>query len=80
VVRLNPLYEAEANWRCNAHVGGKRVETLAPASTSESFMSKPARYDGSRRVRLIISGCTSPMNRECCQFFLKAARQTCIVY
>jgi hypothetical protein len=28
VVKLNPLYEAEANWRCNAHERSKRVETL----------------------------------------------------
>jgi hypothetical protein len=80
VVRLNPLYEVGANWRCNVRVGGKRVETLAPANTSGSFMSKPARYDGSNGARLIISGCRSPINRECCQFFLKAAWQACIVY
>ena len=53
--RLKTLFEAEANWHCNAHKLAKRVDTLAPASTSGSCSSRPATYDDLNGVRLIIS-------------------------
>ena len=65
--RLNTLFEAEANWHCDAHKLAKRVDTLAPASTSGSCRSRPATYDGLNGVRLIISGLTFRVNRERCR-------------
>ena len=34
------LFEAEANWRCNAHKRAKRVDTLAPASNERKLQLK----------------------------------------
>jgi hypothetical protein len=59
---LIALSEAEAKWRCDAHGAAKRVEALAPASRST-----PATYDCFNGIQLIVSGRTSPANRDCCR-------------
>jgi hypothetical protein len=65
--RLKTLFEAAANWHCDAHKLAKRVDTLAPASTSGSCSSRPAAYDGLNGVRLIIAGLTFRVNQERCR-------------
>jgi hypothetical protein len=67
MVSLIAFSAAEANWRCDALGRAKRVEALAPASTSGSHRSTPATYDCLNGVQFIVSGPASPANRDCCR-------------